>query len=172
MLKNLIFSSFLVLFLQSCAYFKKDEADKKNNDIPVKKKVISANIDEKLKNQGGTILGKKKDDNNFQFATSNVLWRASLQTLEEIPLSNIDYAGGVIVTDWYSGNSNNESIKITINFLSSELSPNSLKIKSFKKVCSKELNCKTVSLGNDFNNKVKDKIMSQAKDLEIKKIAK
>ena len=41
-----------------------------------------------------------------------------------------------------------------------------------KKICSKELNCKTVSLGNDFNDKVKDKIMSQAKDLEIKKIAK
>jgi hypothetical protein len=170
--KFLILLIFLLPLTQSCSYFKKDKNEVKTSESLTKKRVISANIDEKLKNQGGMIFGKKKDDNTFQFATSNVLWRASLETLEEIPLSNIDYAGGVIVTDWYSGQSDTESIKITINFLSSELSPNSLKIKSFKKTCNKDINCKTVALGNGFNDKVKEKIITQAKELEIKKIKK
>ena len=166
-IKKSIFLFFLIIFIPSCSYLKKDKDDKEES--LQKKKVISANIDEKIANQGGIILGGKKDDNGFQFATSNVLWRASLEALSEIPLSNVDYSGGVIVTDWYSNEKSNESIKITVNFVSSKLSPSSIKIKSFKKKCDSQANCRTVKLGEGFNKKIKEKIINQAKDLEIKR---
>ena len=113
-IKNFLSLFSVIFLLASCSYFKKKE-DSEEKVEP--KKVISANIDEKIQNQGGIILGQKKDDNNFQFSTSNVLWRASLEALEQIPLTNVDYSGGVIITDRYSNQSSNESIKITVNFV-------------------------------------------------------
>ena len=166
-IRNHLFLIFLVFAMSSCSFLNKNKDNTEKS--PQKKRVISANIDEKIKDQGGIILGKKKSDNEFQFATSNVLWRASLETLEEIPLSNVDYSGGVIVTDWYSSEKSNESIKITVNFVSSELSPSSIKIKSFKKKCDSQSNCRTVKLSDDFNEQIKAKIINQAKDIEIQR---
>ena len=51
----------------------------------------------------------KKKPGEFQFATSNVLWRASLITLEEIPLRAVDYSGGIIVTEWYTNSKSSDS---------------------------------------------------------------
>ena len=71
----------------------------------------------------------KNKATNYQFSTSNPLWRASLELIDFIPLSTVDYSGGIIITDWYSdSSSSNESIKITIRFLSNEIQTNSLKI--------------------------------------------
>ena len=72
------------------------------------------------------------------------MWRASLETLDFLPLTTVDYSGGVIITDWYSeNNSNQESIKITIRFLSNEIRSDSMKIILHKKVCNNDLKCNT-----------------------------
>ena len=72
----------------------------------------------------------------FDFASSNELWRASLDTIDFMPLSSVNYSGGIIVTDWYSENANsNESIKISIRFLTNEIRSDSLDIKVFRKKC-------------------------------------
>ena len=74
---------------------------------------------------------------NYEFSTSNPMWRASLEILDFLPLTTVDYSGGMIITDWYSDNSKfNESIKITIRFLSNEVRSDSLKIIVHKKNCS------------------------------------
>ncbi len=31
-----------------------------------------------------------------------LLWRASLEILDFIPLTTVDYSGGIIITDWYN----------------------------------------------------------------------
>ena len=41
----------------------------------------------------------------YEFSTSNPMWRASLEVLDFIPLSTVDYSGGMIITDWYSEDS-------------------------------------------------------------------
>ena len=65
----------------------------------------------------GMLEGNKGGGGNFQFASSNEMWRASLELLEFTPLSNVDYSGGIITTDWYNeGTAANESIKITVRF--------------------------------------------------------
>ena len=48
------------------------------------------------------------------------MWRASLETLDFLPLTTVDYSGGIIITDWYFDNTgkSEESIKISIRFLS------------------------------------------------------
>ena len=56
----------------------------------------------------GNIGGSGKTSNTFDFATSNVLWRATLKSLDFLPLINADYTGGVIIYDWYSENENSD----------------------------------------------------------------
>ena len=53
---------------------------------------------------------------DFMFASSNEMWRATIEILDFVPLNNVDYGGGVIITDWYSEKSdyNNSSIKIIV----------------------------------------------------------
>tara|TARA_B110000971_G_scaffold45283_1_gene45174 strand:- start:364 stop:702 length:339 start_codon:yes stop_codon:yes gene_type:complete len=48
---------------------------------------------------------------NFEFASSNPLWRASLDTIDFMPLASVNYSGGILVTDWYSTDSSDDSIK-------------------------------------------------------------
>ena len=93
---------------------------------------------------------KGRGNTNFQFSSSNPLWRASLETLDFLPMTTVDYAGGMIISDWYSDNtaSSNESIKITIRFLSNEVGSNSLKIIVHKKICKTTSSCNTSILEN------------------------
>ena len=93
---------------------------------------------------------KGRGNTNFQFSSSNPLWRASLETLDFLPMTTVDYAGGMIISDWYSDNtaSSNESIKITIRFLSNEVGSNSLKIIVHKKICKTISSCNTSILEN------------------------
>ena len=104
----------------------------------------------------GSILGSR-GGTNYEFSTSNPLWRATLETLDFLPLSTVDYSGGVVITDWYSEKSGNESIKITIRFLSNEIRSDSLKIIVHKKNCNQNLDCKVNILSN---SKIKDELLS------------
>ena len=91
-----------------------------------------------------------RGNTNFQFSSSNPLWRASLEILDFLPMTTVDYAGGMIISDWYSDNTNNsnESIKITVRFLSNEVRSDSLKVITHKKTCKSALACNTIILEN------------------------
>ena len=85
---------------------------------------------------------KLKGNGNFEFASSNELWRASLDIIDFMPLASVNYSGGIIITDWYSTDqTSNESIKISIRFLSNEVRADALDIKVFNKKCLTQLNC-------------------------------
>ena len=96
------------------------------------------------------IVGNRGGSTNYEFSSSNPMWRASLETLDFLPMTTVDYAGGMIISDWYSDNtaSSNESIKITIRFLSNEVRSNSLKIIVHKKICKTISSCNTSILEN------------------------
>lgn len=117
-----------------------------------------------------TILGRdSKDKNtNFEFGTSNVLWRASLKTLDFIPLATVDYSGGIIITDWYSeGKSNKEQIKIQIRFFSTELRSESIQVASYKKICESNNECNNLAGNENFNKEIKDLIINSARQIRI-----
>ena len=100
----------------------------------------------------------------FDFASSNGLWRASLDTIDFMPLSSVNYSGGIIVTDWYSENqSPNESIKISIRFLTNELRSDALDIKIFSRKCSNNLiNCKFTETDGVLVTELKKEILKKA----------
>mgnify|MGYP001277411944 CR=1 FL=1 len=87
-------------------------------------------------------FAENKGGGTFEFASSNELWRASLDTIDFMPLSSVNYSGGIIITDWYSNDQKkNESIKISIRFLTNEIRSDALDVKVFTKICDLENNC-------------------------------
>ena len=113
------------------------------------------------------IVGNRGGSTNYEFSSSNPMWRASLETLDFLPLITVDYSGGVIITDWYSDNSASDSIKITIRFLSNEIRSESLKIIVHKKVCKTISNCTTsISQSNLIKDELRSTILRKASLLE------
>jgi hypothetical protein len=112
-------------------------------------------------------IGKSSSGTNFEFSTSNVLWRATLKSLDFLPLANADYSGGVIVYDWYSNKNNKETIKISVRFLSNELKSSSVIIVGHKKICDDAGKCSIEKLDNKFTNEIKETVISTARLLKI-----
>ena len=105
----------------------------------------------------------KKGSGVFEFASSNELWRASLDTIDFMPLVSVNYSGGIIITDWYSTDqTSNESIKISIRFLTNEIRSDALDIKVFNKKCLAQLNCVISEKQGDINTELKLKILKTA----------
>ena len=100
---------------------------------------------------------------NYQFASSNPMWRATLEILDFLPLSNVDYSGGIISTDWYNeGTSSDESIKITIRFLTNEVRSDGLKIIIHKKKCNLQQNCTVKKITSALENELQIAILRKA----------
>ena len=105
----------------------------------------------------------KRNIGDFDFASSNELWRASLDTLDFMPLALANYSGGIIVTDWYSDNDqSNESVKISIRFLSNEVRSDALTIKVFYKNCSVQQTCKITDRSGTLSEELTRKILNKA----------
>ena len=109
----------------------------------------------------------------FEFASSNELWRASLDTIDFMPLASVNYSGGIIITDWYSNDENsNESIKISIRFLTNEIRSDAIDIKVFNKKCLTPSNCVTSEKKGNISTELKTKILKTAALYEAEKKSK
>jgi len=106
----------------------------------------------------------KKNSGNFQFSSSNEMWRATLDLLDFTPLSNVDYSGGIIITDWFSESSDQNPIKITVRFLSSEIRADGLRVIIYRKICKKndKNNCKTIKENTTLGQEIKLAILKKA----------
>jgi len=156
---------FLIFFIGHCA---------KYDPVTGEKVIIEPSPDKKAKefrDKGGGLFGEiagKKNSTTFEFGTSNVLWRATLKSLDFLPLVNADYSGGVIIYDWYSDGINyKEQIKVSVKFLNNELRSDSLEITVHKKTCNNENNCTTQKANNNLSQEIKDAILTSARNLKI-----
>ena len=121
------------------------------------------NIEEGKGASIGSVLGRVGRGTNYEFSSSNPMWRASLETLDFLPLTTVDYSGGVIITDWYSQNESQDSIKLTVRFLSNEIRSDSLKIIVHKKTCKTSNNCITsISKSDLIKNELLSTILRKA----------
>ena len=132
---------------------------------------ISPNPDERVKKNLEEGRGFRLDTSmknagkggDFMFASANELWRASLDTIEFMPLSSVNYSGGIIITDWYSDGDNlDESVKISIRFLTNEVRTDALDIKVFYKKCNQMMNCKISQKTGTLVAELKKKILNKA----------
>ena len=114
---------------------------------------------------GGLLKGRRST--NYEFSSSNPMWRASLEVLDFLPLAVVDYSGGMLITDWYSENGTSAtSLKITLRFLSNEIRSDSLKVVVHQKKCSPGGNCTTKLLDSKINDELLTSIIRKAALLE------
>tara|TARA_Y100000591_G_C21639590_1_gene597129 strand:- start:175 stop:765 length:591 start_codon:yes stop_codon:yes gene_type:complete len=145
----LIFLSILVLITQSACEAIKPKKVSAKDFPPDPRKRVQKNIEE---GKGFRVMGGSKTGTNYEFASSNPLWRATLDTLDFMPLATANYSGGIVITDWYSeSNSPTESVKISVRFLTNEIRSDALDINIFLKKCSQNLtNCSISKNNNDL----------------------
>ena len=126
-------------------------------------KRIEQNLKEGKGFQLNDVLGNSQRGGVFDFASSNELWRASLDVIDFMPLSSVNYSGGIIITDWYSSNENfDESIKISIRFLTNEIRTDSLDIKVFYKKCKTNLDCEIKQNDTELKKELAKSILKKA----------
>ena len=132
---------------------------------------IPSNVNERVKKnleegKGITLkgfIGGGKGGTNYQFASSNPMWRATLEILDFLPLANVDYSGGIITTDWYNeGTASDESIKITIRFLTNEIRPDGIRIVVHKKRCNVQQNCTVKKITSVLEQELRVAILKKA----------
>ena len=159
MIKNILVSILLVLILNSCGGKLPGSDAKKYPPNP--KERVKNNLEQgKGFRLDTAIKGGRGGD--FEFASSNELWRASLDVIDFMPLTSANYSGGIIITDWYSEQNENESIKITIRFLSNEVRSDALNIKIFHKICDKNFNCVVREKKSSLNIELQKEILKKA----------
>ena len=148
--------------LSSCEVFKWDPADART---------VSPKADERARKnveegKGFSIMGSlggNSGKTSYQFASSNPMWRATLEILDFLPLANVDYSGGIITTDWYNeGTASDESIKITVRFLTNEIRADGLKIIVHKKHCNVQQVCSVKKISSVLENELQAAILTKA----------
>lgn len=155
--KNIFISLiiFNLIFLSGCGLYKKSDARKVPGNA---KERVKQNMKEGKRIRFGNLQG---GSGKFEFASSNEMWRASIEILDFIPLSNADYGGGIIITDWYSEGNENSSVKIMVRFLSNEIRADGLKITVYNKNCKPSEDC-SLSTDDEISNELKLAILKKA----------
>jgi len=150
----------LSLLLSSCQLAKMGGDAKENPPDPRLR--VKKNLEE---GKGFRLMDmtKKSGGGTFEFASSNELWRASLDTIDFIPLASVNYSGGLIITDWYSANDDtNEQLKISIRFLTNEIRSDAVNVKVFTKKCDLENKCKITEESENLVKELTREILKKA----------
>ena len=160
----------LVLFSGCNGKFPGADARKFPDDPALR---VKKNLEEGRGFKVNDVFSNKQRGGTFDFANSNELWRASLDVIDFMPLSSVNYSGGIIITDWYSTNENqNESIKISIRFLTNEIRSDALNIKVFTRKCTENYSCKIFETNEPIAPELTKKILKIATVYEQEKLEK
>ena len=159
-------------FFTSCGIYKR--SDVKDNPVNV-----DARVRKNIEEGRGVRFGKGSSQGGvFDFASSNELWRASIDILDFVPFTNVSYSGGIIITDWFSGNSKVENekreLKITVRFLTNEIRSDALDIKIHERLCNLDsiYDCNTNKITSNLENEIKLAILKKAAILEKQSLKK
>ena len=159
----LLLGILISIFLSSCSggkFWK--PADARNTPANVNERV-QKNLEEGKGMSIGKLMGGDDKGTTYQFASSNPMWRATLDILDFLPLANVDYSGGIITTDWYNeATSSDESIKITVRFLTNEIRSDGLKIVVHKKRCNVQLKCAVKKISSALEHELRVAILKKA----------
>ena len=158
----LFFLSTIIIFsfLYSCGIYAPSDARKVS---PNSKERVKKNLEEGKGISINKLMKGGSGGTNYQFASSNPMWRATLEILDFLPLANVDYSGGIITTDWYNeGTALDESIKITVRFLTNEIRSDGIRIIVHKKRCNLEQNCKITKISSAIEQELQVAILKKA----------
>ena len=159
LIKFSLFTIFTLYLLNSCGFYKR--SDIKDNPV---------NVDERVKRNiqegRGIRFGKRATrGGDFDFASSNPLWRGAIDVMDFVPLTNASYSGGIIITEWFSAESNSENnreLKITVQFMTNEIRADAIKVLVFEKSCAQINNCQTKKIKSKLEGELKLAILKKA----------
>ena len=147
-------------FLSSCGIYAPSDA---RTVSPNSKERVKKNLEEGKGISFGKMMDGRGSGGSYQFASSNPMWRATLEILDFLPLANVDYSGGIITTDWYSeGTSLDESIKITVRFLTNEIRSDGIRIIVHKKHCDIQQQCSIKKISSTLEQELQVAILKKA----------
>ena len=147
-------------FLSSCGLYAPSDA---RTVSPNSKDRVKKNLEEGKGISFGKMMDGGGSGTSYQFASSNPMWRATLEILDFLPLANVDYSGGIITTDWYSeGTSLDESIKITVRFLTNEIRSDGIRIIVHKKRCDTQQQCSIKKISSTLEQELQVAILKKA----------
>ena len=147
-------------FLSSCGIYAPSDA---RTVSPNSKERVKKNLEEGKGISFGKMMDGRGSGTSYQFASSNPMWRATLEILDFLPLANVDYSGGIITTDWYSeGTSLDESIKITVRFLTNEIRSDGIRIIVHKKRCDIQQQCSIKKISSTLEQELQVAILRKA----------
>ena len=150
----------LLIFLNSCGIW--DPADARKVPANVNDRVAK-NLEEGKGISLKGLVGSGNKGTSYQFASSNPMWRATLEILDFLPLANVDYSGGIITTDWYNeGTASDESIKITVRFLTNEIRADGIKVIVHKKKCNIKQKCTVKKISSALEYELQVAILKKA----------
>ena len=155
------FTGIIILgFLSSCGIYAPSDA---RTVSPNSKDRVKKNLEEGKGISFGKMMDGRGSGTSYQFASSNPMWRATLEILDFLPLANVDYSGGIITTDWYSeGTSLDESIKITVRFLTNEIRSDGIRIIVHKKRCDIQQQCSIKKISSTLEQELQVAILKKA----------
>jgi len=158
---QLFFLFLLALCLNGCGLYKKVDSS-----VPIQgEERARKNIEEGRGVNVRSMLGGGKT--NYEFSSSNPMWRASLEILDFLPLTTVDYSGGILITDWYNNSDKeNEAIKITVRFLNNEVGSSNIKVIVHKKICETSIKCQISESNSIIKEELKKSILKKAALLE------
>ena len=159
LIKFSLFTIFILSLLNSCGLYKR--SDIKDNPVNVNERV-KKNIQEGRGIRFGRGATRGGD---FDFASSNPLWRGAIDVMNFVPLTNASYSGGIIITEWFSSENNSENnreLKITIQFMTNEIRADAIKVLVFEKSCNQINNCKTKKIKSKLEGELKLAILKKA----------
>jgi hypothetical protein len=158
-----VFFIALTMMLSSCAGGLKLPGADARKIPPNAADRVAKNLEEGKGFRLNDTITKRGGGGNFEFATSNELWRASLDIIDFMPLASANYSGGILITDWYSdGNKQGEAIKINIRFLTNEIRSDALDVNIFYKTCDLNLNCIVEKRDSDLKQELIKQILQKA----------
>ena len=159
-IKFIVLLNSTLFFLNSCGWYKR--SDIKDNPV---------NVDERVKKNvqegRGIRFGKGSTrGGDFDFASSNPLWRGAVDVLDFVPLTNASYSGGIIITEWFSAENNSgnttRELKLTVRFMTNEIRADAIQVLVFEKICSQSNNCKTKKIKSKLEGELKLAILKKA----------
>tara|TARA_B100000686_G_C16691257_1_gene917722 strand:+ start:235 stop:807 length:573 start_codon:yes stop_codon:yes gene_type:complete len=167
---SLLSLTLLAFLISGCGIYKR--SDVKDNPVEVDKR-IAKNMEE---GKGLRFnVGNTKNGGTFDFASSNEMWRATIETLDFVSFTNASYSGGIIITDWFSSNTEGDKreIKITVRFLSNEIRAEGIDISIHERNCDENnINCKIVRKKSKLENEIKLAILKKAATIQKETIKK
>lgn len=144
--------------LSACSMFKPD-----NDRQPGQSRISDT------QNSGQPLFGGRSGGGGGDAAigVNSYLWRASLDTLNFMPLASADPFGGVIITDWYSDPTTpTERFKASVYILDTRLRADALNVSIFRQT---QVNGQwtDASVDPDTEIQIENAILTRARQLRL-----